>query len=209
VKEYSIITFLVVFTGIFLTSMYNLGSIWLDYRAMNAVNEELRDIYLGERMSHNGVELLTINWEELQSRNEDVVAWVYLPGTRVNHPILEGMDNYEYLHLDINREQSNAGSIFLEENNSSTFEDLNTIIYGHNMLDRTMFSDIDSMARGNIGVDEAPYVHIYLPNGTVNIYRIVSANMTTIHSDIYYLPVTDLGAFYDLMLEGSVFNVAF
>ena len=80
-------------------------------------------------------------------------------------------------------------SIFLEENNDSDFLDLNTIIYGHNMLNGSKFSDINALVSGDISVEDVVYVYLYLPDGRVLIYQIVSAQVTDIYSEIYHLPV--------------------
>jgi len=191
-------------------STYRVMSIKAAYREIEGLNEELRESYTvvideGEDFR----EFLTIDWEGLQERNEDVVAWLYVPGTNINYPILAGATNEEYLSLDIDRQHSIAGSIFLEENNSSAFTDLHTIVYGHNMVNGSKFTTVDAFVTGEMTELDAPYVYLYLPNGIVNIYQVVGAQLTDIDSMIYRLPVTDIRSFYELMLEENVMDVDF
>jgi len=212
-KGHLMLVTIVVIAGVFFYSIYRVVMIGRTYHATVTMSTNLRENYtlilptLEEE--GDGREFLSIDWGRLHERNEDIVAWVHAPGTNINYPILAGETNEEYLSLDIDRQHSIAGSIFLEENNESTFRDLNTIIYGHNMANGSKFSDIDAFVIGELTVEYAPYIYLYLPDGTVNIYKIVGAKLTDIYSEIYHLPVTDLEAFYELILEGNVLNVSF
>ena len=215
-KDHLMLVIIVVIAAVFSYSVFRILMIGQTYRNIEAASGDLRDNYTQILMTFAEVEdeddvreLLTIDWIGLHDRNEDVVAWVYVPGTNINYPILAGETNEEYLSLDLDLQHSIAGSIFLEENNTPTFLDLNTIVYGHNMANGSKFSDIDRFVSGEINVENAAYVYLYLPNGTVNIYQIVGAQLTDIYSEIYHLPVVDLAGFYDLILEGNMLNVSF
>ena len=214
-KDHVMLLVIVVIAGVFSYSVVRVLMIGGAYRDIEIMSASLREDYtqilmpLAEEDDLDLRELLSIDWENLHERNEDIIAWVDVPGTNINYPILAGATNEEYLSLDIDRQHSIAGSIFLEENNEPTFLDLNTIIYGHNMANGSKFSDIDGFVIGEITVDDAPYIYLYLPEGTVNIYRIVGARLTDIYSEIYHLPVVDLEDFYELMLAGNVLDVSF
>ena len=214
----------IIIMVVFFYSGYNLLIIQSVYREIEAAGNEVRDNFtrpvqpqmpelppeeIDELYFMRDRHYLAIDFEGLQERNSDVVAWIHVPGTNINYPILAGRTNDEYLNLDLDRRWSLAGSIFLEENNSPTFDDLNTIIYGHNMLNGVKFSDIDAFVRGEITLEEAPYVYLYLPNGNVRLYRIVSAVETTRYSTLYHLPVLDLEYFYNKMLAESIIDVPF
>lgn len=64
-------------------------------------------------------------------------------GTEINYPIVQGKDNEEYLYKLINGKSNKAGTLFIDHRNSKDFTDANTIIYGHNMKNDTMFGSID------------------------------------------------------------------
>jgi len=78
----------------------------------------------------------------LLEENEDIVGWITIDNTHINYPVVQGEDNNEYLHLNIKRRWSFPGSIFMDFRNDIRQEDKNTIIYGHNMNDDTMFSEL-------------------------------------------------------------------
>ena len=74
---------------------------------------------------------IPIDFPSLQAQNPDVYAWIQVPGTEVDYPILQSPDdNGYYLVHDINKSEAAAGAIFTENYNTKTFEDPNTVIYG-------------------------------------------------------------------------------
>ena len=77
---------------------------------------------------------------DLQASHPDAVGWLTIPNTRVDYPFVQGVDNKQYLHLDLNQNQSAAGTIFMDFRNNSDFSDFNTIIYGHHMRSGSMFA---------------------------------------------------------------------
>ena len=83
-----------------------------------------------------------IDFEQLQSKNDEIYAWLYIPDTKINYPILQSKtDNGFYLNHDSDKNSSIAGSIYTENRNSMEYTDYNTLIYGHNMKNGIMFTD--------------------------------------------------------------------
>ena len=74
-----------------------------------------------------------VDFESLQATNSDVVAWLYIPDTNVNFPVVKGPSNYTYLNLNYEGNYSISGSIFMDIACSSDFSDAETLLYGHNM----------------------------------------------------------------------------
>ena len=84
---------------------------------------------------------LSIAYDELKELNSDYTAWLYIPNTNISYPIVKGADNSFYLNHNFLKEESKAGSIFIDSN-INAFDDRNTIIYGHYMKDGSMFADL-------------------------------------------------------------------
>jgi len=84
-----------------------------------------------------------IDFDSLTAEYPDVYAWIRIPGTRVDYPIAqrEG-DNGYYLNHTIDGRKKTEGSIYTEDYNSKDFEDANTVIYGHNMKNGSMFKGL-------------------------------------------------------------------
>lgn len=79
---------------------------------------------------------------EAQKLNPDIKGWIRIDGTKIDYPIVRGVDNFEYLNLDYKREYSLAGSIFMDYRNSPDFTDKHIVLYGHNINGNLMFADV-------------------------------------------------------------------
>ncbi|MDQ0152801.1 sortase B [Moryella indoligenes] len=84
-----------------------------------------------------------IDFAALKERNEDVVAWLYIPGTVINYPILwKEADNDYYLRRDIDRTEGSYDGVYLDGDDLPDFSKLQNLFYGHHMKNKTMFTAI-------------------------------------------------------------------
>ena len=83
---------------------------------------------------------LTVNWDALREINTDIVGWVMIPDTRINYPIVQTSDNRYYLNHLFDKTYSDAGAIFLDYAGPSDIRGRNNFVYGHNLLDGSMFA---------------------------------------------------------------------
>ncbi|MGG1514304.1 class B sortase [Paenibacillus oryzisoli] len=81
-------------------------------------------------------------WERLRVINQEVVGWVHVDGTEVDYPILQHVDNDYYLNVDAAGRKSMYGSIFMDYRSDLERSQQNIVIYGHNMLDGSMFGSL-------------------------------------------------------------------
>ena len=95
-----------------------------------------------DRVSDDTKEELTEQVRQLSAEHSDAVGWLYIPGTNMNYPILQAEDNQYYSHRAADGSYLYAGSLFMEYRGASDFSDFNSVIYGHNMGNKTMFADI-------------------------------------------------------------------
>ena len=80
---------------------------------------------------------------KLKAINPDITAWITMPGTAIDYPVLQGSSNYSYINTDVYGEFALAGSIFLDYRNDRNYEDSYSLIYGHDMSKHRMFSDVN------------------------------------------------------------------
>lgn len=119
--------------------------------------------------------LRKIDFATLQEVNPDVYAWIWIPGTNIDYPILQSEtepDDY-YLNTTIDLKTGYPGSIYTEKYNSKDFTDPITVIYGHEMRDGTMFTELHEYTDRNF-FDSYPYIYIYTSDRTLK-YRIFAA----------------------------------
>ena len=130
----------------------------------NVAPEEVHDTINGE-----------INFTELWEINTDLYAWIRIPDTMIDYPIAQyqGDDDSYYLSHNMYKESAFAGCIYTEKANSKDFDDPNTILYGHNMLNGSMFRELHNF-RDETFFNENQYIYIYLPDRTLT-YQIFSA----------------------------------
>lgn len=115
-----------------------------------------------------------IDFEELWKTNEDIYAWIEIPGTDIDYPIAQSAeDDAYYLNHTIEGTEGLPGSIYTEKINSKDFTDFNTVIYGHNMKNGSMFAGLHKYEDKEF-LKENPYVYIYLPDKTLK-YQIFAA----------------------------------
>ena len=82
------------------------------------------------------------NAEELTSKNPHAVGWIKVNNTDVNYPIVKYTDNEYYLTHNFENNYNTAGWIFMDYRNNHLSLDRNTVIYGHNRRDNSMFGTL-------------------------------------------------------------------
>lgn len=83
----------------------------------------------------------TRNIVPVLKQNTDCIGWIFIDGTNINYPVMHTPDNpQKYLRLSFEKKYSQSGVPFLD--GRCSLQDGNLIIYGHNMKNGTMFSDL-------------------------------------------------------------------
>ena len=115
-----------------------------------------------------------VNFDELWDINPEIYAWIEIPGTDVNYPIAQSLSDHSY-YLDHTIEgiAGYPGSIYTESVNTKDFRDFNTVIYGHDMEDGSMFGGLYLFRDENYR-KEHETMFIYTPNQKLT-YRIFMA----------------------------------
>ena len=117
---------------------------------------------------------IPIDYAGLQEMNPEIYAWIRIPGTAVDYPIVQRPeDDAYYLDHTIEGAEGLPGSIYTESLNKKDFTDKNTVIYGHNMKDNTMFGSLKDY-KDSAYMDEHSEVYIYTPEH-IFTYKIFAA----------------------------------
>lgn len=78
----------------------------------------------------------------LQEINKDTVGWLTVNNTRIDYPVVQAKDNDYYLRRDYYQNKNRHGWIFMDYRNNPDELNENTIIYGHNLANQTMFGTL-------------------------------------------------------------------
>ena len=114
---------------------------------------------------------LTVDWASLLERNPDTVAWLFVPNTAINYPVVQGEDNEYYLTHDFNGDKgwiANYGAIFMDSSNKPNWSDDAYFIYGHHMNDGSMFADLAGML-DQARFDECRTAYVLSPTGNFRL----------------------------------------
>ncbi len=116
-----------------------------------------------------------IDFEKLWETNEDIYAWIRVPNTNIDYPVLQHKTDDEfYLHHNIYGKYEYAGAIYSEKRcNSKDFNDKNTMLYGHNMTKGYMFENLHKFQNVEFFRETSEF-YIFTPQKKLT-YKIVSA----------------------------------
>lgn len=149
---------------------------------------------------------VTIDFAYLQEQNEDVAGWIYCGGTPISYPFLQSNDNSYYLYRLLDGTNNPSGSLFLDFRNSFDMSDWNSIIYGHNMHDGSMFASLNEYKKQEY-YDEHPTMYLITPEKSYRV-DLIAGIFGRADSTFYDFPVLeeDREAVVQGWLEQSTFE---
>ena len=103
---------------------------------------------------------------EFIKAHTEAVGWIKFEDDLISYPIMQAEDNSKYAIKDADGNDSETGAIFLDYRSSADFSDSNTIIYGHNMRDRSMFGALKNYKEDLGFLDDHKYFQIITPEGS-------------------------------------------
>ena len=115
--------------------------------------------------------------------NDDFKGWLSIDGTVIDHPVVQTINNNYYLEYTFEGEKSKSGAIYFDYRNKCNFYDNHTVIYGHYMLDGSMFHDLHHY-KDEAFFLEHPYIVLQGLRET-KTYEIFSVHIVSAYT--YYL----------------------
>lgn len=141
-----------------------------------------------------------IDFETLQGINPDIQGWIYIPGTKIDYPVLAGE---QYLNHDMYGERSSLGSIFTYDDADLQNGSL-VRIYGHNMISMQMFGSIKKYADQEFA-DRHAVMYIYTPERTKEC-RIISGIGCRYDDRVFTVVPDDIEAYAGELTGRSVIS---
>jgi sortase B len=198
---------LLIFVGLLFFGIHGLFGEIREYREGEEEYEELEQFVVKIPKMENDVlgtsenegivvenlasEVLEVNFDSLTNVNSDCVAWVSIPGTNINYPVVNGIDNQYYVTHTFRKKANKSGAIFLDMRNSSDFSDLNTVLYGHNLKNSKMFSDLKRFLNQSY-FNRNHEIVIYMPDKEYH-YEIFAVYKTMEDDNTYRVKFTEDG----------------
>lgn len=202
-KKWVLNLILIVAAIVFCFSAYQLYTIFHNYHESEKEYDRITDENVTELSEAEGG--FTVDFTKLQQENPDCIAWIRFDHLDISYPVMKGMDNDYYLHHTFDGQELKAGSIFMDCQNTADFSDMNTIIYGHNMKNDTMFGLLHDFENKE-GWEKDPYFYIDTPQGTWK-YAIFSCfTVSDINYTIYYDPSEEYTAYLERLKKKSAYD---
>ncbi len=140
-----------VATAVFVVALVWLGtmvySYWHDANRYSEISDSV--FTPTDLSSDDSLENMRVDWDALSEINSEVIAWIYVPGTRISYPVCQTSDNEKYLETNFDGAQgvfTGSGTIFLDTETSPDFSDDVNFLFGHHMNDGSMFACISDFA---------------------------------------------------------------
>ena len=183
-----------LFAAVFVYGAINLYGIWQEYRESEMLYQNAQDEFLtavedpvevpDENKLADAKLDFAVDFDSLHAVNEDVAGWIWMQDTVVNYPVLHSKkNNDEYLYTTYDGKQNSSGSIFADYRNNAGFVDDNTVLYGHNMKNGSMFAFLKKMT-GQEYYDTHKEFYILTPEGNRR-YEIISVFQVDALSSLY------------------------
>ena len=204
------IILLAVCLGVFCFSGYKIYQYLHEEKANKELNNKLIEKAVVENQKTNVLEEdsqaknelpINVDFTALKQENEDIVGWLYSENTQINYPVVQSEDNNYYLRRLINGEYNIAGSLFMDYRNNSNLEDNNTIIYGHNMKNNTMFGSLQEYKNQNY-YDNHKVMYYFTPEKNY-IIELFTGYTISVESDIYDLSIIDSSKLEELISKSD------
>ena len=181
---------------VFCYAAFNLYHIYTEYKKGTDEYNQIEEMAVTERDADSAevagpnAQLkppIEVDFDKLKSVNEDVVGWIYVDALPdISYPIVKGKDNQTYLHQTYEKNYNFAGTIFVDYENSGDFSDCNTLVYGHNMKNGSMFGHLKKFREDDGLYKQDKYFWILTPERNYR-YEIITAYTTGVNSDTYTL----------------------
>ena len=193
-----------VLACVFVVSACVFGKSFLEYRKGDQIYETAKEFTIKADTPVSDKELLPgmrtykeIDFAGMQEVNEDVIGWIQIYDTIVDYPVLDADDNKYYLNHTYDRQWSSYGSIFLEPRNNPDWSEKHLVLYGHNMVNESMFGSLLEYKNQEY-LDKHPTITICLPDRDLT-YQIFSAYTAHVDSPTYYMTFDWEGQFQQML----------
>ena len=130
-----------------------------------------------------------IDFTALKQMNEDIYAWLYVPGTNINHPVLQSQrgDNDYYLNHTVDRLEDENGCLFTEYLYSDKeFKIPVTVIYGHRRRSGDMFGQLQQLYSVTGSLEQYPDIYIYTPDKELHYQVFGESEFSNMHIPNHY-----------------------
>ena len=115
------------------------------------------------------------DFSKIRKKNSDAFAWINIPGTVIDYPVLQsedGDDSFYKSHNELKKDDE-KGAIYIEAANLKDMCDFNEVVHGSSPLDGSMFAGLDNFLDKEY-FDQHKFIYVYTEDNSL-IYYIAAA----------------------------------
>ncbi len=149
--------------------------------------------------------LANVDLTAIQEINPDIIAWILIPDSEISYPVLQCEDNTYYLNRTWKRTENTSGSVFADYRCSPSFDDFNTVLYGHRMANGGMFAPLAMYADEDYYLSH-PYIYLITQDGIkkYEVFSAYKANISGVSWKLDFGGDDEKTAYIDYCVEHSV-----
>lgn len=178
---------------IIIISLYYIYLWYIDNKKTENI---LNEIYENANVSSDNIsvdndlkiEVENIDFNKLINKNPDTIGWIKVLGTDINYPVVQTNNNDFYLTHSFDKSYNKAGWIFadyINKNLKNNELDKNTIIYGHNRQNNSMFGTLSNVFKEEwLSNKKNHYINFSTLNNNM-VWKVFSTY--TIEKEEYYI----------------------
>ena len=208
-KELKILAFFLAFCIIILSLLIGNTIItdYSEYKEVDDTQEKIIDDVVDTSANDNQTKEFSINWNKLLSINDEIVAWIRIPDTDISYPVVQGKTNSQYLRKNIYGRYSRGGTPFVSAEQQEPFNCVNTIVYGHNLMNGKIFAQLKKYKSKDFASSHN-IVLIYLPSGEIRQYQVYSFHtVSASDTEVYNLYSDSTSEYAKAMNKNNVLQM--
>lgn len=191
------LTLTIYFICVFITSRWYVQRLKINYLSNDIISsteilekeeDEIikQENYVPELSDrYSNISYIAVDFKDLLEKNKETVAWIKVNNTKVNYSVVQHDDNEYYLNHDFNKRYNMNGWVYADYRADFRYFGTNTIMYAHNMTNKTMFGSLTWCLKESWYTNEEnQYIKISTPYSNT-VWSIFS--IYTIKPEVYYL----------------------
>lgn len=170
--------FIIICIIVIIFSSYNIIAWFIENnkgtKTLANIKNETTITYENISINNEVIQKPSYDFTNLLTKNDNTIGWIHVNNTNIDYPVVQYTDNDYYLNHSFDKSENSAGWIFADYQNKCNNSDYNTVIYGHNRKDKSMFGSLKNVLKYDWYSNEN---NLYISFSTLNeshIYKIFS-----------------------------------
>ena len=158
---------------------------FMDNKENEQISDKVLEAVIESNENVNKEVEYKVDFEKLKEINNQIVGYLKVNGTKIEHAVVQSKDNIYYLRKSLDKKYNVGGSIFMDYKNKLDGTDKNIVIYGHNMKDSSMFGTLKNILKEEWYNNEENYIVYFVTEKEEQKYKVFSVYQ--IKNEDYYI----------------------